>query len=65
MPVVLVAFAVYVTVPAPWQRVELTPDTNIGRPTVAVTVTVCVAVLGPPQPAALAVTIDVPLNPAA
>ena len=64
MPVELVAFAVYVRVPAPSQRVELIPATNIGTPTVAVTVTVWVDVLGPPQPAALAVTIDMPLNPA-
>ena len=65
MPVEFVAVAVYVTVVAPWQRVELTPDANTGRPTVGVIVTVCVEDLGPPQPAALAVTIEMPLNPAA
>ena len=37
---------------------------NTGVPTDGVTVIVCVAVLGPPQPAALAVTVVVPDQPA-
>ena len=65
MPVAFVALAVYVTVPAPWQRVELAPNTKIGVPTVGVIVTVCVDVAGPLQPVALAVIIDVPLHAAA
>jgi hypothetical protein len=65
MPVVFVAFAVYVTVPAPWQRVELAPKVNIGVPTVGVIVTVWVEVCGPLHPAALAVMVDVPVHPAA
>ena len=64
MLLALAAFAEYVTVPAPWHRVELAPATKTGTPTFAITVTVCVDDLGPPQPAALAVTIDVPTNPA-
>jgi hypothetical protein len=63
MPVEFVAFAVYVIVPAPWQRLEPTPDVNTGRPTVAVTVTVCVEFLTPLHPATLAVTTEVPLYP--
>jgi hypothetical protein len=65
IPVLFVDVAVYVTVPAPWQRVELAPNVNTGIPTVGVIVTVCVAVFGPLQPAALAVMVDVPLHPAA
>ena len=41
------------------------PVTNTGVPTVAVVVTICVAVFGPLQPAALAVMVDVPVHPAA
>ena len=40
------AVAVYVTVPAPWQRVLVAPKANTGVPIVALIVTVCVAVLG-------------------
>ena len=50
---------------APWQRVELAPNENTGVPTVGVMVTVCVAVTGPLQPAALAVIIVNPVHPAA
>ena len=64
MPVVFVAVAVYVTEPAPWQRVDVAPNVNAGVPTVGVIVTVWVAVFGPPQPAALAVITVVPLQPA-
>ena len=64
MPVLFDADAAYVTVPAPWQRVELRPNEKTGVPTVGVIVTVCVAVFGPLQPAALAVMVDVPLHPA-
>ena len=65
IPVVLVAVAEYVTVPAPWQRVDVAPRVKTGVPTVGVIVTVCVAVAGPLQPAALAVITLVPLHPAA
>ena len=44
---------------------ELAPKTNTGVPTVGVVVTECVAVLGPVQPAALAVRVEGPLQPAA
>ena len=47
---VLVAVAVYVTGPAPWHRVEVAPSVNTGVLTVGVTVTVCVAVVGPLHP---------------
>ena len=50
--------------PAPWQRVDVAPNVKTGVPTVGVIVTVCVAVFGPLQPAALAVMIYVPLHPA-
>jgi hypothetical protein len=45
--------------------VLVAPSVNTGVATVAVIVIVCVAVNGPLQPAALAVTVDVPLHPAA
>jgi len=50
---------------APLQRVDVAPSIKTGVPTVGVMVTVWVAVLGPLQPAALAVIIVVPLQPAA
>jgi hypothetical protein len=65
IPVEFVAVAVYVTEPAPWQRVDTAPSVNTGIPTVGVIVTVWVAVRGPPQPAALAVTTVDPDQPAA
>ena len=65
MLVLFVAVAVYVTAPAPWQRVDVAPSVKTGVPTVGVIVTVCVAVAGPLQPAALAVMMLVPLHPAA
>jgi hypothetical protein len=65
IPVLVVAVAGYETVAAPWQRVDVAPRPKTGVPTVATTVTVCVAVLGPLQPAALAVMVVVPLHPAA
>ena len=61
---VLVAVAVYVTVPVPWHRVDVAPRVKTGVPTVGVIVTVCVAVLGPLQPAAVAVITLVPVQPA-
>ena len=64
MPVELVAVAVYVTVPVPWQRVDEAPITNMGVPTVGVIVTTWVAVVGPPQPVAMAVMVVVPPHPA-
>ena len=54
----------YVTVPAPWQRTDVAPKVNIGVPTDDVIVTVCVEVLGPLHPVAVAVIVDVPLQPA-
>jgi hypothetical protein len=64
MPVVVVAVAVYITVPAPWHLVDVAPNINIGVPTVGVTVTVCVEDDGPLQPVAVAVITDVPVQPA-
>ena len=64
MPVLLVAVAVYVTDPAPWHLVDVPPRVNEGVPTVGVIVTVWVAVVGPLHPAAVAVIVDVPLQPA-
>ena len=52
-------------VAAPWQRVDEAPNTKTGVPTVGVIVTICAAVLGPLQPSALAVIVDVPVHPAA
>ena len=40
IPVEFAEVALYVTDPAPWQRVELAPNVNTGSPTVGVTVTV-------------------------
>ena len=38
----MIAFAVYVTNPTPWQRDDVAPITNTGVPTLVVTVTVAV-----------------------
>ena len=46
IPVLLVAVAVKVTVPAPWQRVVVVPDVKTGVSTVGVTVIVAVPVIG-------------------
>jgi len=62
--VVVVAVASYNTVPAPWQRTEVAPNVKTGVPTVAVVVTICVAVVGPLQPAAETVIVEVPDQPA-
>ena len=51
-------------VSAACKRLDDGPNKNTGVPTVAVVVMVCVAVLVPLQPAALAVIIDVPNQPA-
>ena len=59
MPVLLLAVVVYVTVAAPWQRVEVA-GLNALMVTVGVIVTTCVVVAGPLQPAALAVIVAVP-----
>ena len=59
--VAFVAVAVYVPVKA--QRV-VPPDAKMGVPTEGVVVTVCVVVVGPLHPAALAVITEVPLQPA-
>ena len=42
----------------------MSPNPKTGVPTEAVMVTVCVAVLGPLHPAAVAVIMEVPLHPA-
>ena len=62
--VLFVAVAVYPIVAPPWQRVVVAPRINTGVPTVGVTAIVWFLVLGPLQPAALAVTTVVPLHPA-
>ena len=59
-----VAVAAYVTVAAPWQRVEVKGE-NAAMVTVGVIVTTWVVVTGPLHPAALAVIVVVPLQPAA
>ena len=63
IPVVVVAAASYTRVSAPWHLMEVAPKVKTGVPTVAVVVTVCVAVCGPEQPAAVAVIMDVPNQP--
>ena len=50
--------------PAPWQRVDVAPAVNTGVATVAFVVSVCVAVLGPLQPFAVAVIVVTPDHPA-
>ena len=60
MPVLLLAVVVYVTVPAPWQRMDVA-GLNALIVTVGVIVTTCVVVAGPLQPAALAVIVAVPV----
>ena len=62
MPVLVVAVASYVTCPAPWQRIDELPSVKTGVPTVGVIVTVCDAEVGPPQPPAITVITDVPLQ---
>ena len=63
MLVLLLAVAVYVLVPAPSQRDDTGPALNTGVPTVGTMVTVWSLVLGPLQPAALAVIMLVPFHP--
>src|SRR6185503_19282330 len=65
MPEVLAAAAVYVTLPAPWQRLDVAPRTKLGVLTIPLIVTVCVADFGPLQPVAVAVIVDVPIHNAA
>ena len=48
-----------------WHLIDETPSENTGVATEGVTVTIWVAVLGPLQPAAFAVIVVVPLQPAA
>ena len=64
MPVVLLAVALYVTIPAPWHRPDVAPKVNTGTVTGAFVVAVCVDAVGPLQPAALAVIVIVPVHPA-
>ena len=54
---------VVVTAPAPWQRVEVA-GLKAAILTVGVTVTTCVVVAGPLHPAALAVIVVLPDQPA-
>ena len=61
----LEAVAPYVIVPATWHLVDVAPRVKAKLLTVGVMVTVCVVVIGPLQPAALAVITEVPLHPAA
>ena len=63
IPVELLAVVVLITVPAPWQRVEVAGE-NAFMVTVGVMVTTWVVVSGPLHPAALAVIVVVPLHPA-
>jgi hypothetical protein len=65
MPVLLADVAVYIMVAAPWQRVEVDPNTKTGVPTLGVLVAECVDVFGPLQPAAVAVIVDTPDHAAA
>ena len=61
IPVLLLAVVVYVTVPAPWQRVDVAGE-NAFTVTVGVIVTTCVVGAdGPLQPAAIAVIVAVPV----
>jgi hypothetical protein len=39
IPVLVVAVAIYVTLPAAWHRVEVVPILKTGKPTVGVTLT--------------------------
>ena len=63
IPVELFAVVVVVTTPAPWHLVEVA-GANALIVTVGVIVTTCVVVAGPLHPAALAVMVVVPLQPA-
>jgi hypothetical protein len=58
------AVVVVVVVAAPWQRVDVAGENGF-IVTVGVVVIANVVVLGPLQPAALAVTVVAPLHPAA
>ena len=62
MLVLFEAVAVYITLPFAWHLKELVPNAKVGVPTLAVVVTVCVAVFGPLQPVAVAVIVEVPLQ---
>ena len=62
--VALLAVAEYVTEPAPWQRMDEAPNVNTGTVTGPFVVAVCEAVIGPLQPAAVAVIVAVPVKPA-
>jgi hypothetical protein len=59
----LLAVVVYITVEAPWQRVE-TPVTKAFMLTVGVTVTILDPVVIPHRPEAVAVIVALPLNEA-
>ena len=64
IPVEFAADVVVVTFPAPWQRVDVAGAKAL-MITVGVMVTTCVVVTGPLHPAALAVMVVDPLQPAA
>ena len=63
IPVLLAAVAVYITGALPWQRVDEAPAEKTGAATDGVSVTAWVAA-GVPQPAARAVIMVVPTQPA-
>ena len=54
--------AVYVADPAPSQRVDVAPELNTGTFTEGEMVTVCVADVGPLQPVAVTVMVEVPAH---
>ena len=58
------AEVVYDVLPLPWQIFEAEGDGMAGTPTTGLIVTVCTADLGPSQPIAVAVIIEVPFHPA-
>jgi hypothetical protein len=66
MPVVFVAVALYITVPAPWHLVVNVPNVNTGISTAGLIVTALVAAVeGPLHPFAVTLMSTVPENPLA
>ena len=49
---------------APWQRVDDAPNVNTGIPTVPLVVAVWDEIVGPLQPVAVAVMVEMPLQAA-
>ena len=60
MAVLAAAVAEYLTVSAPWHLTEDVPNAKTGLATTGFTVTVCMAITGPLQPEAVAVTTKEP-----